>query len=100
MRCLGKFVVDVEMLKHLFSHEENVSSSTNHMSKCAMARFRKRAVEIARQYGQRNDEEDERELERLSTITSERCGAEGLDWTSTDRGKFLCKSSRNNCTFI
>jgi MFS family permease len=65
-----------------------------------MARFRKRAAEIARQYGQGNEEEDERELERLSTITSERCGAEGLDWSSTERGFVLAAQNAGSLLML
>lgn len=70
------------------------------MSKCAMARFRKRAIEIARMYGQDHQEEDERELERLSTITSERCGVEGFDWTSTERGFILAAQNAGSLLML
>ncbi|KAI6190841.1 Sialin [Aphelenchoides bicaudatus] len=84
----------------LFGHEENVSGSSNHLSKCALMKFQKRAVEIARQYGQRNAEEDELELERLSTVTSEKCGAEGLDWSSTERGFILAAQNAGSLLML
>lgn len=63
-------------------------------------KFQKRAVEIARQYGQRNAEEDELELERLSTVTSEKCGAEGLDWSSTERGFILAAQNAGSLLML
>jgi hypothetical protein len=57
------------------------------MSKCAKARFWKRAVEIAHQYGLRSGEQDEKELMRLSSVTAKQCGADNLlDWSSSERG--------------
>ncbi|KAI6243161.1 Sialin [Aphelenchoides fujianensis] len=67
-------------------HDKENKTTQSHMSKCALARFRKRAVELSRKFGEENDDA---ELYRLSTVTTERCDAEHFDWTSTQTGFIL-----------
>ena len=70
-----------------------------HRSRCALARFRKRAVELSRRFGEASVSDDEAELERLSSVTSERCFAEQkFDWTSTQTGEATTIASvARNC---
>ncbi|KAI6195243.1 Sialin [Aphelenchoides besseyi] len=81
---------DVDAFRQsLFDTEDSSvdrNSTTTHLSKCALARFRKRAIELSRKYDESNNE---MELNRLSTITTERCDSEHFDWTSTQTGFIL-----------
>ncbi|CAD5227476.1 unnamed protein product [Bursaphelenchus okinawaensis] len=55
---------------------------TSNMSKCALAKFRKRAIDLMVEYGQHVNESEI----RSSTMSMESCSMKKVQWTSTDQG--------------
>ncbi|CAD5235040.1 unnamed protein product [Bursaphelenchus xylophilus] len=71
-----------DLMASTFNDTDGYRHGNSNISKCALAKFRKRAIDLMVEHGQHvNDSEI-----RLSTVSMESCSMKKINWTSTDQG--------------